>query len=29
MVVCPGFIDIRSHSIVPLMREGRSLSKVI
>src|ERR671928_2220443 len=28
MVVCPGFIDIQSHSIVPLMRDGRSLSKI-
>jgi len=28
MVVCPGFIDIQSHSIVPLMRDGRCLSKV-
>src|SRR5262249_11389288 len=28
MVVCPGFIDIQSHSILPLMRDGRSLSKV-
>lgn len=27
-VVCPGFIDIQSHSIVPLMLDGRSLSKV-
>ena len=23
MVVCPGFIDIQSHSIIPLMRDGR------
>ena len=29
MVVCPGFIDIQSHSIVPLMIDGRSLSKVL
>jgi N-acyl-D-amino-acid deacylase len=28
MVVCPGFIDIQSHSILPLMLDGRSLSKV-
>src|SRR5438270_3433621 len=28
MVVCPGFIDIQSHSIAPLMTDGRSLSKV-
>ncbi|MCA9837832.1 MAG: D-aminoacylase [Trueperaceae bacterium] len=28
MVVCPGFIDIQSHSIVPLMMDGRSLSKI-
>ncbi len=28
MVVCPGFIDIQSHSIIPLMIDGRSLSKV-
>ena len=28
MVVCPGFIDIQSHSILPLMRDGRSLSKL-
>ena len=27
-VVCPGFIDIQSHSIMPLFAEGRSLSKV-
>jgi N-acyl-D-amino-acid deacylase len=26
--VCPGFIDIQSHSIVPLMRDGRCLSKI-
>ena len=28
LVICPGFIDILSHSIIPLMREPRSLSKV-
>jgi N-acyl-D-aspartate/D-glutamate deacylase len=28
MVVCPGFIDILSHSIVPLMSDPRCLSKV-
>ena len=28
MVVCPGFIDIQSHSIVPLMIDGRCLSKL-
>ena len=28
LVVCPGFIDIQSHSIVPLMRDGRCLSKI-
>ena len=28
LVVCPGFIDIQSHSILPLMRDGRSLSKI-
>lgn len=28
MVVCPGFVDILSHSIVPLMVDGRSLSKI-
>lgn len=28
MVVCPGFIDIQSHSIQTLMRDGRSLSKL-
>jgi N-acyl-D-amino-acid deacylase len=27
-VVCPGFIDIQSHSIVPFLTDGRSLSKV-
>ena len=28
MIVCPGFIDIQSHSIVPFMSDRRSLSKV-
>ncbi len=28
LVLCPGFIDIQSHSIVPLMRDGRCLGKV-
>jgi N-acyl-D-amino-acid deacylase len=28
MVVCPGFIDIQSHSIVPFMTDRRSLSKI-
>ena len=28
LVVCPGFIDIQSHSIVPLMTDGRCLSKI-
>ena len=28
MVVCPGFIDIQSHSIAPLMVDGRSVSKI-
>ncbi len=28
MVVCPGFIDIQSHSILPLMIDGRSVSKI-
>jgi N-acyl-D-amino-acid deacylase len=28
MVVSPGFIDIQSHSIAPLMMDGRSLSKL-
>jgi N-acyl-D-amino-acid deacylase len=28
MVVCPGFIDILSHSHTPLMRDGRCLSKI-
>jgi N-acyl-D-amino-acid deacylase len=27
-VVCPGFIDIQSHSILPLLTDGRSLSKI-
>lgn len=27
-VVAPGFIDIQSHSIIPLLSDGRSLSKV-
>lgn len=27
-VVCPGFIDIQSHAIVPLMHDGRCLSKI-
>jgi N-acyl-D-aspartate/D-glutamate deacylase len=27
-VVCPGFIDIQSHSIRPLMIDGRCLSKI-
>ena len=27
-VVCPGFIDIQSHSIASLMVDGRSLSKI-
>lgn len=27
-IVCPGFIDIQSHSIVPLMRDGQCLSKI-
>jgi N-acyl-D-amino-acid deacylase len=26
--VCPGFIDIQSHSIAPLMRDGRCVSKI-
>jgi len=29
MIVCPGFIDIQSHSILPLMRDGRCLSKIL
>jgi N-acyl-D-aspartate/D-glutamate deacylase len=28
LVVCPGFIDIQSHSILNFMRDGRSLSKI-
>ena len=28
MIVCPGFIDIQSHSIMPLMRDNRCLSKI-
>ncbi|HEX5497880.1 MAG TPA: amidohydrolase family protein, partial [Thermomicrobiales bacterium] len=28
MVVCPGFIDIQSHSIVPFLSDRRALSKV-
>src|SRR5690606_28928309 len=28
-VVAPGFIDIQSHSIFPLMRDGRCLSKIM
>jgi N-acyl-D-amino-acid deacylase len=28
MIVCPGFIDIQSHSILPLMVDGRCLSKI-
>jgi N-acyl-D-amino-acid deacylase len=28
LVVCPGFIDIQSHSIVPFLLDRRSLSKV-
>ncbi len=28
LVLAPGFIDILSHSITPLMRDGRSLSKI-
>ena len=28
MIVCPGFIDIQSHSIIPLMVDGRCLSKI-
>lgn len=27
-VVCPGFIDIQSHSILPLLLDGRCLSKI-
>jgi dihydroorotase/N-acyl-D-amino-acid deacylase len=28
MIVCPGFIDIQSHSIAPLMLDGRCVSKI-
>ncbi|MCB9151447.1 MAG: D-aminoacylase [Caldilineaceae bacterium] len=28
LVLCPGFIDILSHSILPLMADGRCLSKI-
>src|SRR5438105_3512463 len=28
MVVCPGFIDIQSHSLIPWLTDGRSISKV-
>src|SRR5207248_8101694 len=28
MVVCPGFIDILSHSHIPLMYDPRDLSKI-
>jgi N-acyl-D-amino-acid deacylase len=28
LVVCPGFIDIQSHSILPFMDDRRSLSKI-
>ncbi|MGH7918430.1 MAG: N-acyl-D-amino-acid deacylase family protein [Candidatus Dormibacteraceae bacterium] len=28
LVCCPGFIDIQSHSIAPLMVDGRCLSKI-
>lgn len=28
LVVAPGFIDIQSHAILPLMRDGRCLSKI-
>jgi N-acyl-D-amino-acid deacylase len=27
-IVCPGFIDIQSHAILPLMVDGRCLSKI-
>jgi dihydroorotase/N-acyl-D-amino-acid deacylase len=27
-IICPGFIDIQSHSIYPLMVDGRCLSKI-
>jgi N-acyl-D-aspartate/D-glutamate deacylase len=29
MVVCPGFIDILSHSHIPLMHDSRDLSKIL
>ncbi|HET9014129.1 MAG TPA: D-aminoacylase [Thermomicrobiaceae bacterium] len=29
LVVAPGFIDIQSHSIIPLMVDGRCLSKIM
>ena len=29
LVLAPGFIDIQSHSILPLMRDGRCLSKIM
>ncbi len=29
LVVAPGFIDIQSHSILPLMVDGRSVSKLL
>lgn len=29
LVACPGFIDIQSHSLVPLMVDGRCLSKIL
>ncbi|RMF93734.1 MAG: D-aminoacylase, partial [Nitrospinota bacterium] len=28
LVVCPGFIDIQSHSIIPFLTDRRSVSKV-
>ena len=28
LVLCPGFIDIQSHAILSLMRDGRCLSKI-
>ncbi|MBM4419686.1 MAG: amidohydrolase family protein [Chloroflexi bacterium] len=27
-IVCPGFIDIQSHSIIPFLSDGRAISKV-
>ncbi len=27
-VICPGFIDIQSHAILPLMIDGRCVSKI-